>query len=1129
LQRILPKRPDFRLVITSATIDTARFAEHFSTPQRPVPIIDVEGRTYPVEIRYQPPPTDREGREESESDEHIVDSIRELAGGDNGDMLVFLPTENEIRSVHKKLRSVPLPGKQTEVLPLYARLSTAQQNEVFSPGSRRRIVLATNVAESSITVPRIRFVVDTGTARISHYSPRSKVQRLPIQAVSQASADQRAGRCGRIGPGICVRLYSQEDFDSRPKFTTPEIRRTNLASVILRTLALKLGKIEEFPFIDPPRPESIRDGFKTLFELGAIDGHRRLTELGRRLARLPVDPRVGRMLYAADQENCLAEVLIIVSALEIQDPRVRPAEKKKSADAAHEKFTHEKSDFLTLLNIWDFFHQLKSDLSKSKLRLACEQNFLSFSLLRQWQDIHRQLAAMITVQGLKPRKHLIPSRDVGFERSDSRDPKPRRPTNRPPNQSTPANHDSDFANQDYGAIHRSLLAGLLSGIALLGDRHEYTGAGGIQFHLWPGSGIFQSKPKWIMAAEVVETSRRYGRTVARIAPEWIEPLAGHLIKSRYSDPVWSKKQQAVTASEHVSLWGLPIVSGRSVNYGRIDPEAARSMFIQEALTHDGLVGHFDFLEHNRWVAEQIQSEASKTRRRDLIVDSHTVESFYEDRLPSDVCDKVSLSQKLKKSADVDQNLRMTRADLLPQSGFAEGAELFPDQVKIGSMNIPIQYRFAPGEVDDGATVKLPVAGIGQLDDVQSGWLVPGLLESRILALIRSLPKALRRNLVPAPETAKQVVQEIEFGQGNFFETVARHLSQKGGEPISSKDFDSKKIDEHLIVNLQIVDDEGTVIAQGRSVAEIRSQLGASHVSSIVEVEDKTWQQNGLTAWSWGDLPKEISINRGGTQLMAFPTIVDQQEGVGLRLADSRAASDLQTRAGLVRLYHFRNRKSIKSQIQWLPDLDRHSIALARVMPSTDIKPQLGDLITRIAFVDRMPIPRSEVEFEERQSNSAERIGIGTQDVAKWLPKFASNLHRFQLGWGELPPRFEFLKQDLQLQLNGLVTENFLVTTPWPWLVHLPRYFEAMIYRMEKCTSTDASKDRAATELVASYWQKFEQATDFQARQAIVDPELETFRWMIEEYRVSLFAQSLGTSVKISDARLDKQWKKVRAG
>lgn len=1087
LKRILTKRKNLRLVITSATIDTQRFADHFTlNPDLPVPIIDVEGRTYPVEIRYAPL-EEPEGDSKNDLDDHTVAMCRELAAIDDGDMLVFLPTESDIRNLNKKLRAARLPGRQTEILPLYARLSTDQQNQIFQPGKPRRIVLATNVAESSITVPRIRYVVDTGTARISHYAARSKVQRLPIQPVSQASANQRSGRCGRIGPGICVRLYSQEDFDSRAKFTTPEIRRTNLASVILQTLALKLGKIDEFPFLDPPRPEAIRDGFKTLFELGAVDERRSLTAMGRKLSRLPVDPRIGRMIYAAEDENCLSEILIIASALEIQDPRVRPPERAKAADTQHEKFRNEKSDFLSLLNIWDHFHKLKEDLSRSKLKLACQQNFLSYPLLRQWQDIHRQLRAMVTEQRLKPRGR----------------------------------------KDDYDAIHRSLLAGLLSGVALVGDRHEYMGAGNIRFHLWPGSGVFESKPKWIVAAEVVETSRRYGRTIGKISPDWIEQLASHLVKRRYTDPHWSKKRQSVMASEHVTLFGLPVVAGRNVGYAKIDPELSRDLFIERGLAGDEYEGNQEFFQHNQWLLEDVKSDAAKTRNRELIVDPQNIIDFYQDRIPPDAVDTISLKKAIKSNPELDSKLRMTRADLLPGSELADLREQFPDEVHVGSMKIPIAYRFEPGASDDGATVRLPLEGVGQLDDIQTGWLIPGLMHSRIVSLIRSLPKSVRRNLVPAPETAQKVAQSIEFGKGVFLDAVARELSKIGGFPVDPTQFKVEKLDDHLKVNLQVVDESGELLAEGRSVAELRTQLGAEHASSIVDVLDEDWNQDGLCQWSWGELPAEIMIQRGATRLAAFPAILDQQDSVGLRLTDSPTSSDRITRQGLVRLFQIYNRKNLKSQVNWLPDLDQHAVKLARMVASSSLKQQLVDLIARIAFVDRNKIPRTQDAFESVQANSVERISIASQDLAKWLPKFANAVHKVELGMADLPNKFSSAKGNIRDQIVHLKRDGFLAQTPWVWLQHFPRYFEAIRYRIDKLDSTPTEKDRAHADQITEYWQRYVESEQAHLRQAIVDPELETFRWMIEELRVSLFAQPLGTSLTVSPKRMEKQWAKVR--
>ena len=1087
VKRILTKRKDFRLIITSATIDTERFAEHFTTdPERPVPIINVEGRTYPVEMRYQPPDLLADGTE-ADAEEHLVNVCRELATIDDGDMLVFLPTEADIRRATDKLNAARLPGRTTEVLPLYARLSTDKQNQIFQPGKARRIVLATNVAESSITVPRIRYVIDTGTARISHYSARSKVQRLPIQPISQASANQRSGRCGRIGPGICVRLFDEDDFESRPKFTVPEIRRTNLASVILQTLALKLGAIDEFPFIDPPREEAIRDGFKTLHEIGAVDERRQLTQLGRKLSKMPVDPRVGRMVFAADSENCLSEILIIAAALEIQDPRVRPPEKRQAADAAHEKFRHETSDFMSLLKLWDFYHERKTALSASKLRKACQQNFLSFPLMRQWIDIHRQLKSMARDQRLKTHSRI----------------------------------------DDYDSIHRSLLTGLLSGVALLTEKREYTGAGNIKFNLWPGSGIFESKPQWIVAAEIVETSRRYGRTVAKIDVHWIERLAKHLTKHRYVDPHWSKKQQAVMASEHVTLFGIPIIAGRKIGYGKIDAEVSRNLMIDPGLVEDQFEGEFDFLTHNRWLLEQVKAEADKTRDRDLIVDRYDIEAFYQKHLPENVFSNSTLKQAVRDNPELDAKLRMTRADLLPSTEVGDVEEKFPSEVKIGSMQIPIQYKFSPGSTDDGATVRIPIEGVGQLDDIQTGWLIPGMLEPRIVALIRSLPKAVRRNLVPAPDTAKVVADSIDFGKGRFIEAVAKELTRIGGLPILDTMFKTEKLDKHLQVNLEVVDEAGELLAQGRSVGELRQQLGAEHASNIVDVEDETWNQSSLRDWSWDDFPRETMITRGGTQLGAFPTIVDDGDSVSLRLSDSPNASDMVTRQGLVRLLQIKNKKSLKSQVNWLPELDRSMLTLGRMVSAGDLKKHLADLIARIAFVDRQKVPRSKDQFDALQANSIERISVATQEVAKWLPRLAEAVHAVELGLDDLPGRFGSAKGDIRNQIDGLKEDGFLARTPWMWLQHYPRYFEAIEYRMSKLDSTSTDKEKELRDCVNAYWQQFVDMREFHRTQAIVDAEMAQFRWMIEEYRVSLFAQQLGTCIKVSPTRLDKQWAKIR--
>ncbi len=1085
LRKILSRRKNLRLIITSATIDTAKFAEHFTVePANPVPIINVQGRTYPVEIRYQPA---HEGDVDGDVEAGVVEACRELTCKDDGDILVFLPTENDIRTLSKKLRAVNFVGRTTEILPLYARLSTDQQNRIFQSHKNRHIILATNVAESSITVPGIRCVVDTGTARISRYAPRSKVQRLPIESISQASANQRAGRCGRIGPGVCIRLFSEDDYRGRPEFTTPEIRRTNLASVILQTLSLKLGEITEFPFIDPPSAEAIRDGYKTLFEIGAVDERRRLTKLGRKLAKLPVDPRIGRMIFAADEEGCLNEILIIAAALEIQDPRIRPAEKKQAADAQHAKFANAKSDFFAFLNVWDFFEKQKENLSRSKLRKACEQNFLSYVLIRQWQDIHRQLKSMVAQSGLS-----------WGDRKD-----------------------------DFNAIHRSLLTGLLSGVAMLSDKHEYTGAGGVKFHLWPGSGVFESKPKWIVVGEIVETTRRYGRTVGKIAPEWIEPIGGHLIKKHHSDPFWSRKQQSVLAHERVSLFGLPVIANRQVNFSRINPEQSRELFIEKGLATEGeFTGNLKFYQHNLSLLETIKAEAAKTRNRELVIDEYRIVQFYQQRLPENAVDLASLRKLIKSDPELDETLKMSRIDLLSEDELQD-ANLFPDDVQIGSMNVSVNYAFKPGAKDDGATIVLPIEGVGQIDETQAGWLIPGLMHSRIVSLIRSLPKPIRRKLVPAPETAQRVAERITFGSGSFLSAVANELSIISEEPIEPEDFQSDQIDPFLNVNIRVVDHEGEVLAEGRSLADIRSQLGPEHATNVVQVDDATWNQDGLREWIWRELPREVMIRRGATELAAFPAIVDQLDSIGLRLFDSKQAADQVSRQGLVRLFQIRHRKSLRSQVNWLPNFNEHAVKLSRVIPSAELKTQLADLITRIAFVDREKIPRDLASFEALNANAVERISVATQAVAKWLLKWATQAHAALLKLEGIGAQFSSAKGDIRAQIKGLTTRDFLSTTPWLWLEHYPRYFNAVAARIDKLPSTPPKQDQQAREELAKWWQKYEAAAEKHTSQAIVDPELTQFRWMIEEYRVSLFAQQLGTCITISAKRLEKQWKKIR--
>jgi len=1096
IKRLISKRRELKLIITSATIDADRFSRHFVSPAtgRPAPVVDVSGRAYPVEMRYRPLDSEEEDADEVDEQKVIAQTIDELARIDRGDMLVFLPTERDILETAKTLRGRPSPGdmERTEILPLYGRLSTKEQNRVFHPGAHRRIVLATNVAESSLTVPRIRYVIDTGTARISRYSPRQKVQRLPIEAISRASADQRAGRCGRIAPGICVRLYSEEDYLGRDRFTSPEIRRTNLASVILKTKAFRLGAIEEFPFLDPPRADAIRDGYKTLFELGAIDEKRELTDLGRRLARLPVDPRIGRMILAAADERCMSEVLIIAAVLEVQDPRLRPPDKQQAADECHAQFADDTSDFLGYLNLWDFYHRLREKLSRNGLRKACRQNFLSYNRMREWLDIHRQLRQLAGEAGL--------------------------------GQSTAAEGDR------YGAIHRALLSGLLANVAFRDEGHEYTGAGGSRYYLWPGSGIFESKPKWIMAAELIETTRLYARAVARIDPDWIEPIAGHLVKRSYSDPHWSRRAASAMAYEKVTMFGLPVVQRRRVRYGPIDPEVSRELFIRHGLVEGQYQTQAGFLAHNRALVAELESLATKSRRSNLFTGEQSQIDFYDARIPRDVYDGSRLKRWLRQTERRDRKLLyMTLADLIEDGPDEVTGTDFPDELTVGETQLPLEYCFEPGNENDGITLKVPKAALGQLQPARLGWLVPGLLEQKIVALIRSLPKAIRRSFVPAPDTAKKAVGELRFCEGPFLRAVADALQKVCGETVSPDDFQLDKVPPHLHMNVQVIDDDGGVTSSGRDLHQLQRELAAEASASFAELDHTDWNRDGITAWDFGDLPEQVHFQSGGLTLTGHPMLVDQGEDVSLRLTDSAEMANRQTRSGQRRLFCLAEKNELRAQVAWLPRLDQMKLYAATLCGAKQLEQQLAELIADRTFLDQDQLARNADQFTRLQLRGRERITLAVQEVARLAYALLEAYQQTQVALEEATsPRWQNAVEDVRTQIEHLTPEGFLADTPWTWLRHCGRYFQAARIRLEKLAGAGVDRDRQHYDQVAPFWQAYLQRTADHHERGICDNELDHFRWMLEEFRVSLFAQQLGTSISVSAKRLEKQWAKVLA-
>lgn len=1094
LKRVLERRPEFRLIITSATIDAERFAKHFANRDgQAAPVIQVEGRGFPVEIQYQSP--ELEDGSWINQEQSIIRAIEELSTIDRGHILVFLPTERDILSMSRKLRNLRLGrsgSEQTEVVPLYARLGVKEQQQIFQPTAQRRIVLATNVAESSLTVPGIKYVVDTGTARISRYSARSKVQRLPIEAISQASANQRAGRCGRVGPGVCVRLYSEQDFQQRDPFTTPEIRRTNLASVILQAKMLNLGPLEAFPFIDPPRPEAVAEGNRSLFEIGAIDEQGDLTEIGRKLGQLPIDPRIGRMIIEAAEHGVVDQVLIIAAALEVQDPRVRPIEMADAADQAHAQFQDKRSDFLSYLKVWNFYHETKEQRSRAVLRKKLHANFISPERMQQWLDVHRQLRLMV--------------RDLKLPRSNQQ--------------------------ENYAAIHRSLLAGLLSGVAMLDEKEpklkRYLGAANVRFQLWPGSGL-DRLPKWVMVGEIVETSRNFGRNVAAIETSWVEPLAKHLVKHRYSQPRWNPKSCGVTANQRVTLFGLPIVAKRRVPFGKIDPKECRLLMFSEGF----FVGAWeqpapDFLQHNWELQNSLKDLGQKTRKLTWIVDEQRVVEFYDQRIPLDVVDAPTLNRFLKDADDSTQrSLLMKAADIVSQVDDYR-PEDYPAVLDLGIAKLPLTYRFEPGEEQDGVFVKVPLEVLGQVHDQRLTWAIPGWVEAKVAQMIKSLPKAIRRNLVPAPDTAREVAAAMKFGEGSFIQEVASRLSAIAELPINPEDFELERLDPYLKMGIEVTDAEGAVVAQGRSLGEVRSKLKDRGISTSSQIQDEVLQLSGKRDWEFGNIPLSVKIPRGELTVEAFPGLLDEGESVGLRMFDTRAAAQRYHQEGMIRLFALQHRKSLRGQLNWLPGLDRSRLLLSRWISGAELDESLIWLMVRIGLVEGQSEIRNAVEFERRKQNATSGVAMAAAEVAKWLPLLSEAVHHVDNRLADLKSNMRLVKpfNDARTQVRSLLRKDFLKTTAWEWLQQFPRYLAGMEYRLSRLTAGSVAQDVEKIEMLEPYWERYEQHRLWLENHDRVDPQLEQFRWMLEEYRISLFAQPLGTQLKVSPKRLERQWDQV---
>ena len=1130
LKQLLPRRPDLKVIVTSATIDPERFSKHFAGGESGqqsaggesgqqsgyAPVIEVSGRTYPVEVRYRPvaDAADRDG-EPRDQLEAICDAVAELRGEGPGDVLVFLSGEREIRDTADALAG----RDDLEILPLYARLSAAEQHRVFQPHRGRRVVLATNVAETSLTVPGIKFVIDPGTARISRYSRRTKVQRLPIEPISQASANQRMGRCGRTSDGICIRLYSEADFASRPEFTDPEVLRTNLASVILRMASLDLGEVADFPFVDPPDSRNVADGIRLLEELSAISpgrGKARLTETGRKLAQLPVDPRLGRMILEADRNGCAREVLIITAALSITDPRERPAEAREAADAVHARFAEPGSDFLAFLTLWDYLRERQRELSASAFRRLCRREYLHYLRVREWQDVYGQLRHAAGDLGIAVGREQAPAGKAvpAAEAMAARHPAARGQVARFP---------ADLADR----VHMSLLAGLLSHIGMKDiDRNppgkrrgpaEFAGARGARFAIFPDSALARKPPPWVIAAELVETSRLWARTAAGIEPEWAEPLAAHLVRRSYSEPHWDAKRGAVLASEKVTLYGLPVVAARQVNYGRIDPAAARQLFISGALVDDDWQTHHQFFHHNRRLLDEAEDLERKARRRGIVADDAARFDFYDRRIPANVTSARHFDSWWKKARAADPGLlTFSPAELAGPAA----EQIRPADYPASWRELPLSYRFTPGEPDDGVTADVPLATLNQVTAEELGWQVPGLREELVTELIRSLPKQLRRTFVPAPETARAVLASLGPPHGNLLDVLGAELGRRGGVQIPRAAWDLSQLPAHLWITFRVVD-SGRVLASGKDLSALRQQLRPRALAALTEAA-RDITRSGLRNWDIGTLPRVFSEG----QFRAYPALADAGEAVDVRLFDSAAEAIESMWRGTRRLLLIGVPSGVRSAASRLP-------AAATLAMSRHPYPSAGALLDDCAACAADQVIAEAggpcwdaAGFGQLIEAARSALPAATADVVGAVARVLTAAHEVEAKVDHATVPAAALG-DIRSQLSALVRPGFVAETGSGRLPDLARYLQAISRRLDKMPE-DPGRDAERMAAVHRVADAYQQAVAELAASGRCAADVRAVRWMIEELRVSLFAQTLGTPVPVSERRIRRELDRLAA-
>ncbi|MBI3533343.1 MAG: ATP-dependent RNA helicase HrpA [Burkholderiales bacterium] len=1141
LRQILPRRPDLKIVVTSATIDADRFAQHFASSKGPAPVIMVSGRTFPVEQRWRP----FEESREFDLNDAIASAVDELwTGHAAGDILVFLPGEREIREAADHLRrhlSHQAVTRNAEVLPLFARLSQAEQDRIFDSHNGRRIVLATNVAETSLTVPGIRYVIDAGTARVKRYSFRSKVEQLLVEPISQAAANQRAGRCGRVANGICIRLYDEKDFAGRARFTDPEILRSSLAGVILRMKSLHLGVVEDFPFIEAPSGRAIADGYQLLAELGAVDESNELTPLGQELARLPLDPRVGRMILEARSRQALDEVLVIASALSVQDVRDRPMEAQAQADQAHAKFDDEKSEFTGYLKLWKWIHDARGDkhahpagaagthkLSNRQYEQLLRQNFVNIRRVREWRDIHSQLHTVVAEH--KWRLNTVPA--------------------------------------SYEQIHLSMLSGLLGNVGCKLEEEaasgEYLGARGIKFHRHPGAHLSKKPGRWIVVAELVETTRLFGRGIAAIEPQWIEQVAGHLLKKQLLDPHWEKKAAEVVALERATLYGIVVYSGRRTNFGRVDPRSAREIFIREALVDGEWETKLPFLAANQKLVRQVEELEHKSRRQDVLVDDELIYAFYDQQLPATVCSGYECERWYREESKKNsQLLLLTREELMRHEAAGITTSAFPKTIRLGGVDCAATYLHEPGDPKDGLTVTVPLFVLNQVNEERCEWLVPGMLKDKIQALLKSLPQKPRSRFVPLPESATRLTETLgspeAFGQGSLTDALLKQVRDITSLDVKRADFKLDMLAPHLFMNFRVVDEHGRQLGTGRNLGALKAELGAqargafqalaglklaspvtagseknqapAQVDNAQRAPEKGAKtaaakpaapaEQRYTAWTFGELPELMEIRKGGQTLIGFPALIDQVDAVSIEVFDEPEVAAAKHRAGLRRLFALQIKDALKYLEKNIPDLQKMAVAYMALGTLEELRQQIIDVALDRAFL-LDPLPADEFDFKRRLDEGRGRLTLIANEVARLtsviLAEYAVAARKIK-DTKNAPDA----TADCTQQLQRLMPKRFIALTPWPQLQHFARYLKAITLRLDKYRADPARDTTRLAELRPQeqrYWRLVAE------RKGVMDERLQEFRWLLEELRVSFFAQELRTPQPVSVKRLEKAWSQL---